>query len=116
MLQSILGQLGTGLNNTGLTGAETGALNRLSQNASQGNPYGGQIRDYAQSLLNGGGANAQAGNVQSNLGTFHDQLTPYASGSMIGNNPALAAQLADVFPAQFEPLAPPAHIRMLVHP
>ena len=96
MLQSILGQIGTGLNNAGLTSAETGALNQLSQNASQGNPYAGQIGGYAQSLLNGGGANAQTGNVQGNLGTFQSQLTPYASGSMIGNNPALAAQLAQI--------------------
>jgi hypothetical protein len=96
MLQGILSQIGAGLNNVGLTGAETGALNQLSQNAAQGNPYAGQIGDYAQSLLNGGGANAQTGNVQSNLGTFRDQLTPYAGGSMIGNNPALAAQLAQI--------------------
>jgi hypothetical protein len=96
MLQGILGQLGTGLNNTGLTGAETGALNTLQSNAAQGNPYAGRIGGYAQSLLNGGGANAQAGNVQSNLGAFRSQLTPYANGSMIGNNPALAAQLAQI--------------------
>jgi hypothetical protein len=96
MLQGILGQLGIGLNNTGLTGAETGALNTLQSNAAQGNPYAGQIGGYAQSLLGGGGANAQAGNVQSNLGAFRSQLTPYANGSMIGNNPALAAQLAQI--------------------
>jgi hypothetical protein len=96
MLQGILSQIGADLNNTGLTAAEAGALDQLSQNASQGNPYAGQIGDYAQSLLNGGGANAQAGNVQGNLGTFRHQLTPYASGSMIGNNPALAAQLAQI--------------------
>jgi hypothetical protein len=96
MLQGILGQLGSGLNNTGLTGAETGALNTLQRNAAQGNPYAGQIGGYAQSLLGGGGANAQAGNVQSNLGAFRSQLTPYANGSMIGNNPALAAQLAQI--------------------
>jgi len=70
MLQSILGQIGTGLDNTGLTAAETGALNTLQGNAAQGNPYAGQIGGYAQSLLNGGGANAQAGNVQGNLGTL----------------------------------------------
>lgn len=96
MLQSILGQLGTGLNNTGLTGAETGALNTLQANAAQGNPYAGQIGGYAQSLLNGGGANAQADNVQGNLGAFRSQLMPYANGSMVGNNPALAAQLAQI--------------------
>ena len=96
MLQSILGQIGTRLNNTGLTSAETGALDTLQANAAQGNPYAGQIGDYAQSLLNGGGANAQASNVQSNLQSLQSRLTPYANGSMIGNNPALAAQLAQI--------------------
>ena len=96
MLQSILGQIGTGLNNTGLTSAETGALNTLQGNAARGNPYAGQIGDYATSLLGGGGANAQAGNVQGNLSTLQGQLMPYANGSMIGNNPALDAQLAQI--------------------
>ncbi len=96
MLQAMLSQIGTGLNNTGMTGAETGALDQLSHNAANGNPYASQIGSYAQSLLNGGGANAQAGNVQSNLDAFTSRLQPYASGSMIGNNPALAAQLAQI--------------------
>ena len=43
MLQNILSQLGTGLNNTGATAAETGALNTLQSNAALGNPYAGQI-------------------------------------------------------------------------
>ena len=96
MLQGILGQLSPLIQNSGLNPTESGAISQLSANAAQGNPYAGQIGDYAQSLLNGGGANAQAGNVQSNLGTFRDQLTPYATGGMIGNNPALAAQLAQI--------------------
>src|SRR5262245_1376486 len=96
MLQAILGQVCTSLNNTGLTGTESRALDQLSQNAAQGNPYAGPLGAYAQSLFNGGGANAQAGNVQSNLDAFTGRLQPYASGSMIGNNPALAAQLAQI--------------------
>jgi hypothetical protein len=96
MLQGILSQLGTGLNNTGLTGAETGALDTLQKNAAQGNPYAGQIGGYAQSMLNGGGATAQASNVQNNLSTLQNYLTPYANGSMVGKNPALAAQLAQI--------------------
>jgi hypothetical protein len=96
MLQGILGQLSTGLNNTGLTAAETGAINTLQSNAAKGNPYAGQIGGYAQSLLSGGGADAQAGNLRDNLGAFRSQLTPYANGSMVGNNPALAAQLAQI--------------------
>lgn len=96
MLQGILGQLGTDLGNTGLTSAENGALTTLRNNAALGNPYAGQVGSYAESLLNGGGANAQAPNVQSNLASFESQLTPYANGSMIGSNPALAAQLAQI--------------------
>lgn len=92
-LQGILGQLQTQLGNTGLTGTENSALNSLSANAAQGNPYAGSIGDLATSLLNGGGANAQAGNIQGGLDAYKSQLTPYANGSMIGNNPALKAQL-----------------------
>ena len=96
MLQGILSQAGGALNNTALTGAETGALDTLKQNAAQGNPYAGGIGAYAQSLLNGGNALAQAPAVQSNLQTLQSQLTPYANGSMVGNNSALAAQLAQI--------------------
>ena len=96
MLQNILGQIGSGLGNTGLTSAETGALDTLQRNAAQGDPYAGQIGGYATSLLNGGGANAQAPMVQGNLQSLQSWLTPYANGSMIGNNPALNAQLAQI--------------------
>jgi hypothetical protein len=96
MLQTILGQIGSNLSNTGPTSAETGALNALQSNAALGNPYAGQIGGYAQSLLGGGGANAQAPNAQGNLVNYQSQLAPYANGSMIGNNPALAAQLAQI--------------------
>ena len=96
LLQGILSQAGGALGNTGLTGAETGALDKLKQNAAQGNPYAGQIGSYATSLFNGGGATAQAPAVQGNLQTLQGYLTPYANGSMIGNNPALNAQLAQI--------------------
>jgi len=95
-LQTMLGQISTGLNNTGLTSAETSALDTLKNNAAAGNPYAGQIGAYAQSLLSGGNATAQAGNVQDNLTSYRDRLTPYANGSMVGNNPALMAQLAQI--------------------
>jgi endosialidase-like protein len=96
LLQGILSQAGGALNNTGLSGSETGALDTLKQNAAQGNPYAGQIGNYTQSLFNGGGATAQAPNVQGNLSTLQGYLTPYANGSMVGSNPALAAQLAQI--------------------
>ncbi|HXH43606.1 MAG TPA: tail fiber domain-containing protein [Bradyrhizobium sp.] len=95
-LQAMLGQVSAGLNNTGLTSAESSALDTLKNNAAAGNPYAGQIAGYAQSLLSGGGATAQSGNVQDNLASYRSSLTPYANGSMVGNNPALMAQLAQI--------------------
>lgn len=92
-LKGILDQLNPLIQNAGLSGTAQGALNELTANAQQGNPFAGQINDFATNLLSGGGANAQAGNVQTGLDAYRDQLTPYASGSMIGNNPALQAQL-----------------------
>lgn len=96
MLQTILGQIGTGLNNTSLTSSETTALDTLRSSAAQGNPYAGQIAGYATSLLDGGGATAQAGNVRDNLAAYRGWLTPYANGGMVGANPALTAQLAQI--------------------
>ncbi len=96
MLQGILGQLNPLIQNSGLNPAESGAIGQLSANAARGNPYASQISSFAGNLLNGGGANAQAPNLQSGLSTLQSQLTPYANGSMVGNNPALAAQLAQI--------------------
>jgi Chaperone of endosialidase len=96
MLQGILGQLNPLIQNSGLNSTESGAINQLSQNAAQGNPYASQIGSFAGNLLNGGGATAQAPNLQSGLSTLQSQLTPYANGSMIGNNPALQAQLDQI--------------------
>src|SRR6202035_2294299 len=96
MLQGILGQINPLIQNSGLSPPESGAIGQLSANAAQGNPYAGQIGSFAGNLLNGGGANAQAPNLQSGLSTLQSQLTPYANGSMVGNNPALAAQLEQI--------------------
>jgi hypothetical protein len=95
-ISNILGQLSPLVQNSGLSATESGAINQLSQNAAQGNPYAGQISGVAGNLLNGGDATQQAPNLQSGLSTLQSQLTPYASGSMIGNNPALTAQLAQI--------------------
>jgi Chaperone of endosialidase len=96
MLQGILGQLGPLIQNSGLNSTESSAINQLSQNAAQGNPYASQIGGFVTNLLNGGGATAQAPALQSGLSTLQSQLTPYANGSMIGNNPALQAQIDQI--------------------
>lgn len=92
-IKGILDQLQPLIGNSGLSGASQGALAELQANAQAGNPYAPQISAFAENLLSGGGANDQAGNIQAGLDAYRQQLTPYASGSMIGNNPALKAQL-----------------------
>jgi hypothetical protein len=92
-LTGILDQLTPLIQNSGLSGTSQNAISELQANAQQGNPYADQISAFTQNLLNGGGANDQAGNISGALDTYRSQLTPYASGSMVGNNPALQAQL-----------------------
>lgn len=93
LLEGILGQLNSQMAGTGINANENSALNTISANAQQGNPFASQINSFASNLLNGGGATDQNGAISSGLKTFQDQLTPYANGSMVGNNPALKSQL-----------------------
>lgn len=78
-LQGILGQLSDNLGNTGLTGAESGAIDTLQRNAGQASQFAPQIQSFARDLLGGGGAMDQAGNVNANLQRFTDQTNPIAS-------------------------------------
>ncbi|WP_230684325.1 hypothetical protein, partial [Streptococcus pneumoniae] len=64
-MQGILSQLQPMIQNSGLSGAASGAIDQLQQSANQGNPFASQINANTTNLLSGGGANAQAGNVQS---------------------------------------------------
>lgn len=81
LLQGILGKLQTGLGNTGLTSAETGALDTLTKNAADGNPYAPQIQGVTSQLLSGGGATDQGGNVSANYDRFVGQTNPLASNT-----------------------------------
>src|SRR4051794_13198081 len=76
MLKGILAQVQGNLGNTSLTGAESGALTNIENRAASGNPFAPAIGSYATSLLNGGGATGQAGNVARNLRSY---------GSTVGN-------------------------------
>jgi len=92
-VNGILAQLNPLLGGSGLNPTESGAINQLTQNAAAGNPYAAQIGNLATGELSGGGATAQAPALQGGLATLQSQLTPYANGSMIGNNAALQAEL-----------------------
>jgi hypothetical protein len=101
-LQGILSQLTSNLGNTGLTGAETGAINTLQQNAGNASQFAPQITDFAKNLLSGGGATDQAGNVNANYQRYVDQTGPLASNTnynpydTAGFKDAINAQVADI--------------------
>jgi len=78
-LQGILGQIGTGLSNTGLTGQESGAINSLEANGQ--NPNAGQIGSLATNLLNGGGALNQTGAINNAYQQYAAQTNPLASNT-----------------------------------
>lgn len=81
-LQGILTQLNGNLTNTGVTGAESGALDTIAKNgAAATSMFGPQITNYAQTLLGGGGATDQAGNVNQNYQTYFNNTSPLASNT-----------------------------------
>lgn len=92
-INALLAKLNGQTNAGDLTSAETGALNSIESNASQGNPYAGSIGSLATGLLSGGGAQSNDAAIKGALSNYQGMLTPYANGSMIGNNPALQGQL-----------------------
>lgn len=96
LMQGILSALGTQGQGYNLNSAQNGALNSIEGNANNFNQFNPQITSTIGSLLNGGGATDQAGNVGNNLGQYQSYLTPYANGSMIGNNSALQNQLSTI--------------------
>lgn len=102
-LKGILSQLTGNLDKTGITGAETGALDTLVKNANTAtSTYAPQIGDFAKTLLAGGGATDQAGNVNANYQRYVDQTNPLASNTNYnpydtpGFKDALSTTIADI--------------------
>lgn len=85
-LNSILSGVGNMANNTGLTGAESGALGGLQNLASQGNPYLTGISGYANNMLAGGGANNGAPMVNDAYNTYTNSMNPTARGDYLDPN------------------------------
>jgi hypothetical protein len=81
-LSGILGQVQTGLGNTGVTGAENNAFNTIEGNANAASSnYAPAVQGYATSLLGGGGALNQAGNVNQNYLDYKNATQPLASNT-----------------------------------
>lgn len=98
LLQQMLGQIGGQTGNTGPTQNENDAFAQLYKNAQGGNPWQGQIGDYATNLLNGGGAMDQAGNINSGYDAYAKSMQPWTSGDMANpaTNPALQSMLDSI--------------------
>jgi hypothetical protein len=81
-LQGILSQLQGNLSKTGLTGAEDTALTGSTNNAYDWTKqFAPQVNSYASSLLSGGGATDQAGNIDANYQRYVNQTNPLASNT-----------------------------------
>jgi hypothetical protein len=89
----LLNKLGGKAGSADLTSAETGAFDKLQANANAGNPFQSAYTNLASGLLNGGGAQGNEAGIAGNFSDYKGLLSPYASGSMIGNNTALKGQL-----------------------
>ena len=96
-LKGILGQLDPLIANSGLSSASSAAIDQLQQSANAGNPYAGQIDQFTQNLLSGGGANGQAGALQGGLDQYKQQMSQYADPNYSSlNDPKLQAALAQI--------------------
>lgn len=95
-LKGILGQLDPLIANSGLSSASTGAISDLQSSANAGNPYAGKIDAFTTDLLNGGGANNQAGAVNQNYQDYYKATNPLASNTNYDpmQTPGLADALA----------------------
>ncbi|MBM7483310.1 hypothetical protein ACVWWI_003374 [Bradyrhizobium sp. USDA 3686] len=81
-LKNILTQLQGGLGNTGVTSGENTALNTIQANANDAAAkYSPAVSNYATTLLNGGGATNQAGNVNDYYKQYYNATNPLASNT-----------------------------------
>jgi hypothetical protein len=96
-VNGLLGQLGTLIPNSGVTGAEQGAINQLTANGQAGNPYAPAVGNVATNLLRGGGATSEVPFVQQNYDTLKGNLSPYLSPAYSTvNSPDVRATLDQV--------------------
>lgn len=80
-LTGILGQLNSYLPQTGINGTQTNAINTIENNGANVGQYAPAIQNYTSSLLNGGGATDQAGNINNAYQQYVSQTNPLASNT-----------------------------------
>jgi hypothetical protein len=94
-LQSILGQLNPQIANSGLTQGENSALGTITANSGSTAQFNPAINASTSSLLAGGGANDQAGNINNAYQAYQAQTSPLASNTNYDpmQTPGIGAQL-----------------------
>jgi hypothetical protein len=80
-VNSLFGQVNSQLGNTGLTGAQSGAISQLTQMGQAGNPYASGTQSALDTMLHGGNATAYAPMVQNAYNTYQGQTNPLASNT-----------------------------------
>lgn len=79
-----------------LNPTQSGAINKVISNSNATPDYSAPIASGTLGLLNGGNANANNPAISGNLADYKGLLDATASGSNIGKNPALKAQLDQI--------------------
>lgn len=94
----LLGQLNPMIANSGITPGETNALGQIISNAGTTSQFNPQINNVTGSLLGGGGANNQAGNVNQAYQQYYNATNPLASNTNYDpmQTPGIGAQLQGV--------------------
>jgi hypothetical protein len=101
-LTGILSQLNGYLPQTALNNNQSSALGTIENNASSVGQYAPAVQGYTQSLLGGGGATDQAGNVNQAYQNYQQQTNPLASNTDYnpmntpGFSSALNTQISDI--------------------
>lgn len=80
-VNALFGGVNSQLGNTGLTGAQSGAIDQLTQMGHAGNPYAGASQTALDSMLHGGGAQTYSPMVQQAYNTYQGQTNPLASNT-----------------------------------
>lgn len=95
MLSGILGQLGGLIPNSGITPGENGDISQIINNAANTSQFNPQINASTSSLLSGGGATNEAGNVNQNYLNYQAATNPLASNTNYNpmSTPGIGAQL-----------------------
>lgn len=96
-IQGLLSNLTSLEGNTGLTAGQSGAISQLTNIGAAGNPYAAGTTGAVNSLLAGGNATSQNGNLSSNLANYTQGMSTYTDPNYSTlTSPAVQAALQTI--------------------